>query len=376
MAMQINEVNSLKDLRAFIRFPNELYRGNPYYVPALIPDEYNTLRRDKNPAFDFCEARYWLARRDGKVVGRVAAIINKRHASKWKEHYMRFGWLDFVDDSEVSAALMNCVESWARERDLEAVHGPLGFTDLDREGLLIEGFNEIGTMATNYNHPYYQAHLEALGYGKDVDWVEYEIDVPEQPNERIAELAEKVLLRYKLKLLKLKNKDEILPRAGQIFELFNHEYGQLYGVVPLTERQIKVYTDQYFGFVTPDYVPMVVDENDNLVAFGVALPSLSRALQKARGELLPFGFVHLLRALKKNTRGDLLLVAVKSEYRGCGVNAILIDQINQVCNRMGIRRVESNPELESNGAVQSQWKHFEKRQHKRRRCYIKKFPLP
>lgn len=374
MKLTITEVTNPRQLRTFIRFPVSLYSGSPYYVPALFADESNTLRRDKNAAFEHCEARYWLATRGKRVVGRVAAILNHGHITRWKQNYLRFGWLDFVDDPEVSAALMHCVEDWAARLGLEAVHGPLGFTDLDREGLLVEGFNEVGTLATMYNYPYYPLHLENLGYTKDVDWVEYEIKVPNPPNHVISKFADYVLSRNEFTLLKLRNKKEILPRASEIFGLLNEAYEHLYGVVPLNERQIKSYTDQYFGFITPDFVPMVVDKNDHLVAFAVALPSLSRALIKGRGELLPFGFIHLLRALKKNTRGDLYLVAIKPEYQGLGVNAVLINQINLAFNKLGISCVESNPELETNHIVQTQWKHFETRQHKRRRCYIKPIP--
>lgn len=371
MDLRVTEVTNLRDLRAFIRFPLALYRGNPCYVPTLFSDDYNTLRRDKNPAFEYCQARYWLAWRGGQIVGRVAAILNRGHISKWKQNYLRFGWLDFVEDPAVLAALMQQVEAWAAELGVSAVHGPLGFTDMDREGMLVEGFDQPGTMITYYNHPYYPAYLEKLGYVKDVDWVEYEIQVPPQTNPQIARLAETVLRRYNLRLLEFKDKKEILPYAPQLFRLLNAEYEHLYSVVPLSERQIKSYTEQYFSFIDPEFVPLVVDENDRLVAFGIAMPSLSGALQKARGRLLPLGFIHLLRALKKNDRGDLYLVAVDSEYQGRGVNAVLINQINRACNRMGITVVESNPELETNHAVQAQWKHFETRQHKRRRCYIK-----
>lgn len=371
MKPQIKEVQTLKELRTFIRFPVKLYRDNPTWVPAMFNDEYNTLRRDKNPAFEHCEARYWLAYQDGQVVGRVAAILNHLHLKKWRQNFMRFGWFDFIDDIDVSAALLGQVESWAREMGMNAVHGPLGFTDLDREGMLVEGFDELATLTANSNYPYYPQHMDRLGYVKDTDWLEYEIQVPPQPDPDIAKLSEIVLKRNNLRLLKLKHKKELLPYAIKLFNLLDEEYSHLYGTVPLTERQKQSYTQQYFSFVELDFVPMVVDEKDDLVAFGVALPSLSKALQKCRGELFPFGFIYLLQALKKNDRGDLYLIAVKSEYQGRGLNAVMIHQINQVFNRYGITKVESNPELETNQAVQAQWKYFEKRQHKRRRCYLK-----
>jgi len=380
MDLSIKEVTNLRELRAFIRFPNKLYRGNPYWVPALFVDDYQTFRHDKNPAFDYCEAHYWLAYRGGEIVGRIAAIHNRASIEKWQRPYLRFGWVDFVDDPAVSAALFEKVESWAREMGLSAVHGPLGFTDIDREGMLVEGFEELGTLATFYNHPYYPVHLERLGYIKDVDWMEYEITVPPEPNATIARIADLAKRRYNLRLLQVRNKKELLrPRvekglpsyAHELFEVLNDEYEHLYGVVPLSEKQIEYYIKIYFGLISLDFVPLVVDENDRLVAFGITMPSLSRALQKADGRLFPFGFMHLLRALHQGDRADLYLVAVRSEYQGKGVNAILMNEINRVYAQRGIVKAESNPELETNANVQGQWKYYETRQHKRRRCFVK-----
>jgi GNAT superfamily N-acetyltransferase len=371
MDVQIKEVTNLKELKSFIRFPHGLYRGNPYWVPALTFDELNTLRRDKNPAFEYCEARYWLAYRQGRIVGRVAAILNRRHVEKWKQPYLRFGWIDFIDDPAVSAALMQTVEAWVKETGMTAVHGPLGFTDLDREGMLVEGFDELATLATTYNYPYYPTHMGKLGYTKDTDWMEYEITVPPEPNETIARIADIALRRNKLKLLEVPNKKRLLLYAKELFQLLEDEYKHLYGVVPFTEKQVEAYIDQYFGFVTPDFVPIILDQSGRMVAFGVVIPSLSKALQKAKGQLFPFGFIYLLHALKKNDRADLYLVAVKKEYQGKGVNAILMNKMHGVLSKLGISKVESNPELETNQNVQGQWKYYEKRQHKRRRVFIK-----
>ena len=373
MNIIVKEVTNLKDLKSFIRFPNKLYRDNQNWVPNLFFDELNTLRRDKNPAFEHCEAKYWLAYREGRIVGRVAAILNRKHMEKWGQRYMRFGWIDFIDDQAVSEALLNTVEAWAKETGMTAVHGPLGFTDLDREGMLVEGFDELSTLATTYNYSYYPVHMQKLGYVKDTDWMEYEMAVPPEPNETIARIADIALRRNKLKLLDVRSKKELLPYARELFELIDDEYKHLYGVVPLTEKQVDAYIKQYFGFVTPDFVPVVLDQNDRMVAFGIVMPSLSRALQKAKGQLFPFGFIHLLKALKKNDRADLYLVAVRSEYQGKGVNAILMNKIQKVFNKLGITKVESNPELETNANVQGQWKYYEKRQHKRRRVFIKQF---
>lgn len=378
--LSIKEATTLPELRAFIRFPLKLYRGHPYWVPSLLLDDEQTFRRDRNPAFEYCEARYWLAYRGGEPVGRIAAIHNHKHVEKWRQPYMRFGWIDFVDDLDVSAALLGQVEAWAREKGARAIHGPLGFTDLDREGMLVDGFEELGTLATFYNYAYYPAHLERHGYVKDVDWVEYEIAVPPEPNTTIARIANLSARRYGLRLLRVNSKKELLrPRvdkerpsfAHELFEVLNDEYEHLYSVVPLTDRQIDYYIKLYFNLLSLSFIPIVVDEDDRLVAFGITMPSLSRALQKCGGRLWPFGFIHLLRALRKGDRGDLYLVAVRSEYQGKGVNAILMNEIHQVFARRGIVKVESNPELETNQDVQGQWKYYEARQHKRRRCFIK-----
>jgi len=371
MLIETREVTTSRQLRAFIGFPLSLYKGSPYYVPSLYMDEQYALRKDKNFAFEHCEAKYWLAYRDGKVVGRVAAILNHKHIEKWGQPYLRFGWLDFVDDPAVVEALMGEVEGWARQLGLAAVHGPLGFTDMDREGMLVEGFEEPGTLATNYNFPYYPAHLERLGYTKDVDWVEYQISLPAEPNEKVERACELVMRRLKLRLLKIKNKRELLKISMDIFHLLDEEYGHLYGTVPLSERQMQAYIDMYFGFAISAFIPVVVDEHDRMVAFGISMPSFTRALQKGRGSLLPFGFWHLWRAMKKNDQADLYLVAIRSEYQGKGVNALLMSQLMVAMRKFGIRKVESNPELESNDAVRSQWKNFDARQHKRRRCFIK-----
>ena len=371
MAVHIKEVTTLKELKAFIQFPIQLYHDNPYYVPTLVSDDLNTLRRDKNPAFETCEARYWLAYQNSAIVGRVAAILNHPHIQKWGQRYMRFGWLDFIDDPQVSGALLQAVEAWARESGMAAVHGPLGFTDMDREGMLVEGFNELATLVTWYNFPYYPAHLEKLGYTKDIDWVEYEISMPAKPDEKIARMAAIVLKRNKFHLLKLRNKKEVLLHAKELFRLLEDEYKLLYGTVPLTPKQVDTYINQYFGFIQPEFVPMVYNEKNEMVAFGIALPSLSRALQKSHGQLFPFGFIYLLNALRKNERADLYLVAVKSEYRGSGANAILMNSMYEVFRKLGVRKIETNPELETNQLVQGQWKYFETRQHKRRRVFIK-----
>lgn len=369
----VRELHGVRGLRAFIKYPFVLYHNAPNWVPALRFDDLNTFRMDKNPAYAFSCAKFWMAYRGGKPVGRVAGIINQRHIDKWEQPYARFGWLDFIDDFSVSSALLKTVEDWAVSQGLAAIHGPLGFTDLDREGLLIEGFDEMGTLATHYNFPYYREHLERAGYRKDTDWVEYEIVIPDRPQEKIARLAESLKLRYNLRVVQFKRKKDLLQYADALFDLLDDTYSHLYGTTPLSREQVDAYVKQYFGLIAPDFVPVVVDQHDEVVAFAITLPSLSAALRRSKGRILPFGFIPILRALRSNERGDFYLVAVRHEYQGKGINAILIARMIEVFNTFGIKTVESNPELEDNLNVRTQWKHFEHRQHKRRRVFIKHF---
>lgn len=371
MTLEIKEIKDHKDLKSFVKYPFELYRDHPHWVPPLINDELNTLRWDKNPAFEYCRARYWLALKDGKLVGRIAGIISQRHIEKWGQPYMRFGWIDFIDDPEVSSALLGRVEDWAREEGLKAVHGPLGFSNMDHSGMLVEGFEELSTNATIYNHAYYPQHLANLGYGKEKDWIEFELFMPKKDDERIHQLSALLQRRYGLRLLETNDKRVLMPYARELFELYNAAYSKLFGSSELTEKQIEAYIQQYIGFISPKFLPVVLDADGKMVAFGITMPSLSRALQKAKGRLFPFGIFHLLRALKKNDRMDFYLIAIKEEWQGRGVNAILFSRLLQVLREFGIRVAESNPELEDNLAVQAQWERFEKRQHKRRRSFIK-----
>lgn len=371
MSVEIVEVASEKDLGRFIRFPFGLYKDNKCWVPPLMFDERNTLRSDKNPAFDFCDAKYWLAYSEGRVVGRIAGIINRTFIETWTRRYARFGWIDFVDDAEVSGALLRAMEAWAAANGMEAVHGPLGFTDMDREGMLVEGFGELGTMATAYNYPYYPVHLERQGYTKDVDWVEFEVRVPDSIPGGAEKVARRILERRKLRLLDAKKPKDILPHAHAIFDVVNRAYSKIYGFVPLTERQIEFYTKQYFPSIVPDYVKILLDEHDRPAGFVIGMPSLSRALQKARGRLFPFGVFHLLGALRRPRQIDLLIGAIRPDLQGSGADALLITELAATLIRKRIVLAETNPELEDNLLVQGHWRHFESRQHKRRRCYIK-----
>jgi len=376
MSVEIREVVSKRDLKKFIRFPYALYKNHPCWVPPLRFDEMNTLHKDKNPAFEVCDARYWLAYKDGKIAGRVAAIHNKPYVEKWNRSYLRFGWIDFIDDEEVSRALIDAVEGWARELGMAAVHGPLGFTDLDNEGMLVEGFDELGTLATIYNYPYYPEHLEKLGYKKDADWLEFQATVPDEIPDKIERLAQQIMKKANLRLLKVKKRKELLAYTDQMFDVLDNAYSVLYGVVPLTRKQVEYYVKQYFGFVRPEYISMILNGEDRVVGFGVSMPSLSRALQRNRGRLFPFGFISMLQALKSDELIDLYLIGVEPEWQGKGVNVLVIYDILKSFVENKVHLVESNPELEENYKVQRQWKYFDLRQHKRRRCFIKELTNP
>ena len=376
MAIIIKKVSNKKELKTFIRFNYELYKNNPYSVPDLYDDMLGTFSPQKTAAFEFCEADYFLAYKDDKVVGRVAAIINRRANETWNKKEVRFGWIDFVDDPEVSKALLDQVDAWGKERGMEAMVGPLGFTDLDAEGMLVEGFDQLSTMSTIYNYPYYSQHMERLGFEKEADWVEFKLTVPDKLPEKFVRISEIILQKYKLKIKKLKRSEIKEKNYGQkIFDLINEAYAPLYGYSKMTQGQINQYIKTYLPLIDLRMVSLVEDEAGELVAVGISMPSLSEALQKAKGKMLPFGWYHLLKALffKKPKVLDLLLVGVKPEYQSKGVNALLFYDLVPIYQQMGFQYGESNPELEVNKKVQAQWSAFESVQHKRRRAYKKVF---
>jgi len=375
MAVTIKKVSSRKELKEFIRFNYNLYKENPYSVPDLYEDILDTFSPTKNPAFAFCEADYFLAYKDDKLVGRVAAIINKRANETWDKKEVRFGWIDFIDDLEVSEALINAVIKWGKERGMNAIVGPLGFTDMDAEGMLVEGFDELSTMATIYNYPYYPQHIERLGFEKDADWVEYKIFIPKEMPEKHRRISEMLMKRYNLKIKKLTSRKEIKENnyGQKIFDLINEAYAPLYGYSKMTQAQIDQYVNTYLSILDLRMVTLVEDEQKNLIAVGISMASLSEALQKAKGKMYPFGWYHLAKALflKRPKVLDLLLVAVKPEYQNKGVNALLFYDLIPVYQQLGFVYAESNPELELNSKVQGQWTYFENKQHKRRRAYKK-----
>lgn len=372
--IEVKQISPTKaNLKKFTQFQIDLYANNPYYVPPLVSDDVRTLNPSDNPAFDFCEAAYFMAYRDGNPVGRIAGIINHQVNNDSRHKKARFGFVDFIDDPEVSAALFKAVEDWARGRGMKHLIGPLGFTDLDHEGMLVEGFEELGTMATIYNYPYYPQHIERLGYRKESDWVEFIMDVPDGIPEKYARIADIVRRKYKLRNLHYTSRRRIKDEYGRaLFHLINEAYDGLYEYSHLSERQIDYYISLYLDLLNLDLVSLVVDENDLLVGVGISMPSMSRALQKSRGKMLPFGWWHLLKGLKgKNDRVDLMLVAVRPEYQNKGVNALLFTDLIPKYIANGYKWAESNPEMETNAKVQGQWDYFRHRQHRRRRSYTK-----
>lgn len=375
MSIEIRPVTGKKELKKFIRFNYELYKDNAYSVPDLYEDMLKTFSQERNAAFEFCEAEYFLAYSEGKIVGRVAAIINRRANETWNTHNVRFGWIDFVDDKEVSQALLDAVEQWGKARGMTEIVGPLGFTDLDAEGMLIDGFDQLSTMSTTYNYPYYPLHMEAAGFEKQTDWIEKKLLVPDSLPEGYRRPAEIVMRRYNLHVRKIKSRREI-KRTGlayKIFNLINEAYAPLYGFSRMTDRQVDQYVKEYFPLLDLRMVTVIEDDNNEPVAVGISMPSISRALQKAKGKLFPFGWIHLLKALffKHSDTLDLLLVGVKKEYQNKGVNALLFTDLIPVYMKMGFKYGETNPELESNDKVQAQWKYLDGEIHKRRRCYRK-----
>lgn len=375
MSIKIVEVQDKASRKKFVKFPISLYKNNPYYVPSLIMDELGTINPDKNPAFDFCEQQLFLAYKDNEIVGRIGAIINRRSNELWKQKHARFGFVDFIDDNDVVDALFAAAEKWAKSKGMDAIQGPMGYTDLDHEGLLIDGYDHISTMATTYSFPYYKEQIERLGFVKDIDWHEYRIPVPQHVPERHHRIAQIVANKFGLKVLKFKNLKQITPYVDKLFNLLNVAYAPLYGFVPLTKKQIDYYVKMYVPLLRWDVVTIIVkEETDDVVGFGIGLPSLSVALQKSKGKLFPFGWIYLLKALKgkSNPEVDLLLTGVAPEYQGKGVNAMIFDDFIPSSYTSGFRFAESNPELESNSKIAGQWDGFNAEHHKTRRAYIKK----
>ncbi|MFG6380823.1 MAG: N-acetyltransferase [Muribaculum sp.] len=377
MSVEIREIDPTRSqLKEYVKFGIDLYKGNDCFVPPLIYDEIDTLSPDKNPAFDYCTAKSWMAYRDGKPVGRITGIVNSVVNDRTGSHDLRFGFMDFIDDDEVVDALFNELMRWGKSQGLTSIVGPMGFSDMDHEGMLTYGFDELGTMATIYNYPYYPRHMERLGFRSDAEWVEYRMTVPDKVPDQLQRVGDIVRRKYGLRTIKFTSSKKLKEQYGQaLFELINEAYDSLYGYSPLTKRQIDYYISIYLPILRLENVCVIVDSDDKLVGVGISIPSLSRALQKSRGRLFPLGWTHLLKALyRPNDVVDLLLVAVKPEYQSKGVNALLFTDLLPVYIKNGYRWAESNPELAENENVQQQWKFFDRRQHRRRTAFRKDIP--
>lgn len=369
MEITIKTVTTRKELKTFVRFANRLYKGNPYYVPSMPLDDLNTLDKNVNAAFEFCEAEYFLAYKDDVLVGRVAAIINHKANKAWKVNQVRFGWFDFIDDIEVSKALLDAVVAFGKSHGMTQIVGPLGFTDFDPEGMLVEGFDRISTMALIYNHPYYPEHMKQLGYGKETGWVEYRLTLPDEVPERHLKVAEFVTSRYGLRIVKKTKKQVYKENYGQkIFNLINETYCNLYGYSLLSEKQIDQFVDTYLGVIDMDMLAFVEDRHGNLIAAGLTMPSIAKALQKCNGEIVPFGWYHLLKTMywKRPDTLELLLIGVKPEWQSKGVNSLVFVDLLQRYKKMGFKYAETNANLETNTKVQAMWTVFEREQHKKR----------
>ena len=368
--LEIRKVSTRRDLNRFIDFPFQLYKGNEFWVPPMIFDELNTLRKDKNPAFEYCEAEYWIAYRDNKHVGRIAGIINHKESERWNEKLVRFGWIDFIDDADVSRILIETVKEWGRSKGMTSIHGPLGFTDMDPEGMLTEGYDQISSLSAIYNYPYYVDHMEKLGFRKASDWIQFEITIPDSIPDKVERMTRIVLEKYKLHLLKPRKASEIRPYAAKMFAMYNKAFYDLYGFTELTKRQMDSYTQQYFGFIRPEFVSLIIDNQDDVVGFGITMPCLAKALQKAKGRLFPFGFLHILRAMKWNDTIHMYLIGVRPDYQGKGVLALVYHELNKAYIDAGIKLARTHPQLEENFRAITIWKNYDARVNIRRRCWI------
>ena len=367
--IEIRKISSHKELKQFVRFANDLYSDCPYWVPPLEFDELKTLRKDKNPAFEHCEAEYWLAYKDGKIVGRIAGIINHIANQKWGNK-VRFGWFDFIEDIEVARALLNTVEEWGKSKGMGIIQGPLGFNDMDREGMLVYGYENEPTIASIYNHPYYVSFMEQLSYEKAEDWLQYKIKLDAIP-EKIKRVSKMIAERYNLRALSFTKKKDLKKYARPLFHTLNASFSNLYGYSELTDKEIDSIVASYFSFIDPKYVCIIVDENDTVVAFGISMCSLSAAYKKAKGKVFPFGFIHILNAMRKPKIIDLYLNGVLPEWQKRGIHSLYYTQMTQTYMDNNIPIAITNPQLETNVNAVHIWSNYENELYCRRRCYEK-----
>ncbi|MDC3276010.1 GTP cyclohydrolase [Flavobacteriaceae bacterium] len=371
--LTLKVVKSTKDFDAFVRFPFDLYRYNSHWVPPLIKDEMETINPNTNPVYQNANARFFLALRGEKVVGRIASIINWIEVNEVGKSKVRFGWFDVIDDLEVSKLLLEQVSLFGKEHNLKTIEGPMGFSNLDKAGMLIEGFEERNTMITLYNAPYYKNHLEALGYKMNAKWVEYEIKIDdfEASPEKVKRFSKLIMKRYELSLLQFKDKKDIIPYVDQMFQLLDETYNKLQTFVPIQRYQIEHYKERYLRFIHPDFIKCIVDSKGKLIAFSITMPSFTDALKKINGKINLFNFYHLYKALRKNNRASFYLIGVHPDYQNKGITAIIFYEMQKLFNKRNINIVETNPELEENTAIQKLWKNYENRLHKKRATFVK-----
>lgn len=369
--IEIIPVKNKKELKEFVTFPFKLYQGCPYWVPPLIKDEMETLDHTKNPVFTNAEASYFIAKKDGKIAGRIAAIINNIEVTEQQKKKLRFGWFDVIDDINVTKALLETVMEIGKERQLEYMEGPVGFSNMEKAGILTMGFEEMNTMITWYHHPYYAEHFEQLGFKKQATWVEFRLTIPPQAFEKVKKFSKLIRERYELTVIRFNHKKEILPYVDEMFDLLNKTYNTLQTFVPIQQYQIDYYKEKYFSFIHPDYITCIKDKTGKLIAFSVVMPSFSKALKKANGRIFPFGWWHILQAQRKSETAAFYLIGIDPEYQGKGVTAIIFEEMQALFNNKGIEKVETNPELKENTAVQVLWKDYEPVQHKERSTFRK-----
>ena len=370
MSVEIKEVNSSKDQKAFVKFPFALYKGNKYWVPSIIKDDINSMNPKENPAMEYCDSIFFLAYKDGKVVGRIAAIINHKYNEKVGEKLGRFSRLEFIDDQEVFSALMDKAVKWLKEKGMTKAHGPLGFSNLDTQGMLIEGFDHLQSVASVYHLPYYKDYMDAYGFEKENDWVEFRLTLGDKARDKGNRGAALIKRRYGFEVKRFDKTDELRPYVKDLFKILNDAFVKLPYVTPFNDKMVEMYTEKYFKVINPKYVRMVT-KDDEMIGFVVAVPSLSIAMQKANGKLFPFGFVHIINAMKKPTVLDFFLTGVEPKFDNSGVAVILFAEIQEEMMSAGIDQMETTGIFEDNNAVISNWKNYEHIQHKRRRCYIK-----
>lgn len=373
MSVTIKACESANDLKAFVQFPYDLYKNNSYWVPPIKSDETKAVQAATNPAFESCDAKFWIAEKDGKVVGRVAGIINKAYNEKTGEQMCRVSRLEFIDDKEVSKALLDTVEAWAKEKGMIGIHGPLGFTNLDHQAILIEGFDHLPSIASEYHLPYYKEHMEAAGYEKEMDWVEFRLKLEKEIPEKALKLNDMIQRRYNLNVIHFTDRAAMKAQAPRVLNLLNTAFGDLFSFVSMSEKLQHFYIDKYFEILNPEFVKLIEDKDANLIGFIISLPSLSEAMQKAKGSLFPLGWYHITQALKKPKVVDLLLTGIHPDWQAQGVSAILITELQKVMQKYGVEYVETTGMIETNEKAINHWKNYDHIQHKRKRCFKKIF---